>query len=134
MAKGGLCGEGGEHGEGGHAWLRGHACQRGVHGEGGHVFQRWACMGYDEIQSMSGWHTSYWNAFLFEKDSCTARISFLINFVFDKKGNSILIVFDKMFIYPHMIVCHVFQVSSHVLSDSSENELTRLGRFNRPTW
>ena len=41
MAKGGV------HGKGG-----------GVHGEGG------VCVGYDEIQSMSGWYASYWNAFL----------------------------------------------------------------------
>ena len=38
---------------GGHVWLLG-----GMHGCGG------ACMGYDKIQSMSGWYTSYWNAFL----------------------------------------------------------------------
>ena len=37
---------------GGHAWLPG-----GMHGCQG------ACMGY-EIQSMSGWYASYWNAFL----------------------------------------------------------------------
>ena len=34
---------------GGRAWLPG----------GG------ACVGYDEIRSMSGWYASYWNAFLF---------------------------------------------------------------------
>ena len=38
---------------GGHVWLQG-----GVHGCGG------ACMGYDEIRSMSGRYASYWNAFL----------------------------------------------------------------------
>ena len=27
-----------------------------------------ACMGYDEIRSMSGWYASYWNAFLFDKN------------------------------------------------------------------
>ena len=43
----------------GHAWLQG-ACVvvgGGVHGWG-------ACIGYDKIQSMSGWYASYWNAFL----------------------------------------------------------------------
>ena len=40
----------------GHVWLGGmRSC-----GEG-------ACMGYNEIQSMSGWYASYWNAFLFIK-------------------------------------------------------------------
>ena len=44
---------------GGHAWLQG-ACMvvGGMHG------CRGACIGYDEIQSMSGWYASYWNAFL----------------------------------------------------------------------
>ena len=41
---------------GGRAWLRGRACA--VVGGG-------ACVGYDEIRSMSGWYASYWNAFLF---------------------------------------------------------------------
>ena len=47
---------------GGHAWLRG-VCVvvGGVHGGGGGG----ACVGYDEIRSMSGRYTSYWNAFLF---------------------------------------------------------------------
>ena len=46
---------------GGCAWLQGgmHGCGGGVHGGGG------ACMGYDEIRSMSGRYASYWNAFLF---------------------------------------------------------------------
>ena len=39
----------------GHVWLLG-----GMHGWQG------ACVGYDEIRSMSGRYTSYWNAFLFQ--------------------------------------------------------------------
>ena len=55
MVVGGVCGCGG------HAWLgacvvAGGACV--VAGEG-------ACVGYDEIRSMSGRYASYWNAFLF---------------------------------------------------------------------
>ena len=46
---------------GGHAWLPG-----GMHGWGVHGC-RGACMGYDEIQSMSGRYASYWNAFLLYK-------------------------------------------------------------------
>ena len=50
-----------------HAWLPGGMCgcrgcvwlQWGVHGCLG-----WGCVGYDEIRSMSGRYTSYWNAFL----------------------------------------------------------------------
>ena len=57
---------GGMHGcGGGHVWLQGSAwlwgvCMvvGGVHGCGG------ACVGYDEIRSMSGRYASYWNAFL----------------------------------------------------------------------
>ena len=41
----------------GHAWLPGGGCV--VAGGGG------ACVGYDEIRSMSGRYASYWNAFLF---------------------------------------------------------------------
>ena len=67
------------HGCGGHVWLwggmhgcRGHAllpgacmdAEGGMHGRGG------ACIGYDEIQSMSGRYASYWNAFLFDKNLC----------------------------------------------------------------
>ena len=48
MVVGGMCGCWG------HAWLLG-AC----------VVTRGACMGYDEIRSMSGRYASYWNAFLF---------------------------------------------------------------------
>ena len=76
---------------GGHAWLPGgmHGCQGacvvvgGCVVAGGHVWLHvgcawlwgaWvvaggACMGYDEIQSMSGLYASYWNAFLFPKVS-----------------------------------------------------------------
>ena len=81
---------GGMHGCGGHAWLqgnmhgcRGHAwlwgacmvvggmCGCGGHAwlQGGHVCLRRACMGYDEIWSMSGQYASYWNAFLFNVGS-----------------------------------------------------------------
>ena len=31
------------------------------------LFSGGACIGYDEIRSMSGRYTSYWNAFLFNK-------------------------------------------------------------------
>ena len=45
---------------GGHAWLPG-ACvvAGGMHG------CRGACVGYEEIRSMSGRYASCWNAFLF---------------------------------------------------------------------
>ena len=36
---------------------RGCACLGGMHGCAG------VCVGYDEIRSMSGWYTPYWNAF-----------------------------------------------------------------------
>ena len=69
---------------GGHAWLLGgmRGCSEGMRGclggvcmvapGGMHGFFRGACMvfpggacvGYDEIWSMSGRYTSYWNAFL----------------------------------------------------------------------
>ena len=54
----------------GHAWLLGgmHGCQEGVHGCGGACMVAGgchACVGYDEIRSMSGRYVSYWNAFLF---------------------------------------------------------------------
>ena len=45
---------------GGCVWLQG-----GVHGCGGVRGGRGACVGYDEIRSMSGQYASYWNAFLF---------------------------------------------------------------------
>ena len=92
MVVGGMhCCWGGVHGCGGHAWLPGgvcglgglHSCWGGmcgcgwgVHGCGGHAWLlggmggcRGVCMGYDEIQSMSGRYASYWNAFLFPKVS-----------------------------------------------------------------
>ena len=47
VVMGGMCGCGG------HVWLWG-----GIHGCEG------ACIGYDEIRSMSGRYASYWNAFL----------------------------------------------------------------------
>ena len=79
---GGVCGcqgacmvAGGMHGCWGHAWLLGGMCGHmgGMHSCGGHVWL-WgvcvvagggACMGYNEIRSMSGRYASYWNAFLF---------------------------------------------------------------------
>ena len=57
----------------GHVWLPGgiHDCQGAcmvatgcVHGCGGACVAAGACMGYDEIRSMSGRYASYWNAFL----------------------------------------------------------------------
>ena len=61
----GVCKVAGEH-----VWLQG-ACMvvGGVHGcggcvHGGRVAGWGAYMGYDEIRSMSGQYTSYWNAFL----------------------------------------------------------------------
>ena len=65
---------------GGHAWLPGgcawlpggvHGCWgglcgcQGVHGCRGVRGWGGACVGYDEIRSMSGRYASYWNAFLF---------------------------------------------------------------------
>ena len=60
---------------GGHEWLPG-----GVHGCWGACVVAWggihgcrgawlwgACIGYDEIRSMSGRYASYWNAFLLEQ-------------------------------------------------------------------
>ena len=51
---------------GGHAWLLWGAC---IVAPGGvHVCSGGACMVFfDEIQSMSGWYASYWNAFFFPK-------------------------------------------------------------------
>ena len=56
MAKGGMCGDRGMW----HAWQIG-----GMRGKGG------ACVGYNEIQSMSGRYASHWNAFLFMKTPFT---------------------------------------------------------------
>ena len=49
---------------GGHAWFfpGGMVFSRG----GMHGFSGGACVGYDEIRSMSGRYASYWNAFLFK--------------------------------------------------------------------
>ena len=48
---------------GGRVWLLGvHGCGEHVWLQGGMVAGG-ACIGYDEIWSMSGWHASYWNAF-----------------------------------------------------------------------
>ena len=54
---------GGMHGYGEHAWLwEGGACVAA----GGHAWLLGgACIGHDEIWSMSGRYASYWNAFLF---------------------------------------------------------------------
>ena len=48
-------------GGGGHAWLLGRSVVAGGHA----WFLGEACVGYDEIRSMSGRYASYWNAFLF---------------------------------------------------------------------
>ena len=50
---------GGMHDCKGHAWLG--ACMVAE----GCAWLQGACMGYDEIRSMSVWYASYWNAFLF---------------------------------------------------------------------
>ena len=61
---------GGMRGCGGHVWLLGGmcGCREGMHGCGGACMVAGgmvvACIGYDEIRSMSGRYTSYWNAFL----------------------------------------------------------------------
>ena len=57
---------------GGHAWLPGGVCGCWacvVAGGGGRGMRGCrACMGYDEIRSMSGRYASYWNAFFFHID------------------------------------------------------------------
>ena len=61
VVAGGPCVVAGGHAwlPGEHVWQRGHAWRRGcMHGKGG------ACMGYNEIRSMSGRCASYCNAFL----------------------------------------------------------------------
>ena len=81
MVAGGACVVAGGHAwlQGGHAWLPGGMCgcqgasvvARGacmvagvcVHGCGGCVVVEGACIGYDQIWSMSGCYASYWNAF-----------------------------------------------------------------------
>ena len=68
---GGMCGcwEGVCMVAGGHAWLPGEGAWMvaGGHGwlPGGMRGCRGACVGYDEMRSMSGRYASYWNAFLF---------------------------------------------------------------------
>ena len=82
VVAGGACMVAGGHAWllGGHAWLLGvcmvavghvwllwgvHGCQGGMHGcWGAFMVTRRACVGYDEIWSMSGQYASYWNAFL----------------------------------------------------------------------
>ena len=54
---------------GGHAWLWGNVCGSRGHawlwgGLGMHCLG--GCIAYDEIRSMSGRYTSYWNAFLLQ--------------------------------------------------------------------
>ena len=69
---------------GGHAWF----FPGGMHGffwgacmvfSRGHAwfFLGGACIGYDEIRSMSGRYASYWNAFLCDK--CIVWIKYLIS-------------------------------------------------------
>ena len=50
----------------GHVWLPGGVCGCGMAcvAVGGMCGGRGACMGYDEIRSMSGRYASSWNAFL----------------------------------------------------------------------
>ena len=50
-------------------WLPGGAWLPGGMGgcQGACKVTRGACVGYDEIRSMSGWYASYWNAFLFQR-------------------------------------------------------------------
>ena len=52
--------QGGMRGCGGHAWLWGGRGMRGCWG---------ACVGHNEIWSMSGWYASYGNAFLYCENS-----------------------------------------------------------------
>ena len=66
VAKGGMCGKGGVHGKRGACVVKG-ACMAkggGMRDEGRHAWRRGACVGYDEIRSMSGQYASHWNAFL----------------------------------------------------------------------
>ena len=59
LLQGGMCGCSG----GWCAWFFGGVCV--VFSGGMHGFFWGACIGYDEIRSMSGRYASYWNAFLF---------------------------------------------------------------------
>ena len=52
---------------GGEAWLWGVCMVAGGWAWLGGMHDCWGCIGYDEIRSMSGRYTSYWNAFLFCK-------------------------------------------------------------------
>ena len=68
---GGMCGRGGMHGGGCmaggvHGW--GHAWQGGMHGGRGSCVVAGGCVEYDEIRSMRGRYTSYWNAFLLNSE------------------------------------------------------------------
>ena len=50
-----------------------------MHGcKGGHAWLQGACVGYDEIRSMSGRYASCWNAFLF---TLTRHFKNLIKFI-----------------------------------------------------
>ena len=69
---------GGMHGCGGHAWLAGGACIVG----GGMCGCRGACIGYDEIQSMSGRYASYWNAFLWYDGSILHDLTIQFHYIF----------------------------------------------------
>ena len=60
MVAGRVCVVAGEH-----VWLPGGMCGCWGCVVGMYVVARGACMGYDEIRSMSGRYTSYWNAFLY---------------------------------------------------------------------
>ena len=50
---------------GGHAWLWGGAC-----------------VGYNEIRSMSGWYASYWNAFLWYDGSILYDLTIQFHYIF----------------------------------------------------
>ena len=52
---------------GGHVWFFGGVCM---------VFSWGACIGYDEIRSMSGRYASHWNAFLLNMSSLFEFTSF----------------------------------------------------------
>ena len=81
---------------GGHVWLLGggmcgcsrggmHGCSGGVHvvalGKGACVVAPGgvACVGYDEIRSMSGRYTSYWNVFLLSLCGQSGKSSFAMH-------------------------------------------------------
>ena len=67
---------------GGHAWLPGgvHGCQGAcMVGGGARVVAGGACIGHDEIWSMSGQYTSYWNAFLLLIKMCLLQLVLVIS-------------------------------------------------------